>query len=320
MDSDDGVDIQIFDFLRVHRSGRVERLRGTEVVPAGDDAVTGVSSKDILIDTETGVSARIYIPNLHNLHYDEPAKLPVLVYFHGGGFCIQTAFSPTYHTYLNSLSSEAKIIIVSIDYRLAPEHPLPVAYNDCWEALQWVASHSNAAGPEPWLAKFSDLGRLFLAGDSAGANIAHHMGMRARAENLKKGLKIKGIVLIHPYFWGSEPVGEENVGEELRRRLDELWMFLCPESDGVDDPRINPIAKGAPKMDGMACEKLMVCVAEKDAMSSRGRVYYERLKEMWGGVVELVVSEGMDHVFHLEEPSSGKAVEMMTKVVAFLCS
>ncbi|KAH7679587.1 Carboxylesterase protein [Dioscorea alata] len=314
---DHELDFQIFDYLRVYKSGRVERLRGTETAPAGEDSATGVSSKDIIIDVETNVSARIYFPKLFS---NKPEKLPVLVYFHGGGFCIQTAYSPIYHSYLNLLSSEAKMIIVSIEYRLAPEFPLPAAYDDCWKALQWVVYQldGGSAVPEPWLVNFGDSSRLFLAGDSAGANIAHHMAMRAGAEG-SEGVKIKGMVLMHPYFWGSK-MEEEEVGDELRKRLDELWMLVCPASAGVDDPMINPLAETAPDLGRMACEKIMVCVAEKDLLSVRGMAYYEKLKEKWVDGVELVVSHGMDHVFHLDEPGCDQAAVLTNKVVAFLSS
>lgn len=314
---DHELDFQILDYLRVYKSGQVERLRGMETVPAGEDSITGISSKDIIIDVENNVSARIYFPKLFS---DKPAKLAVLVYFHGGGFCIQTAYSPIYHSYLNLLSSEAKMIIVSVDYRLAPEFPLPAAYDDCWKSLRWVVSqlHGGAALPEPWLVNFGDLSRLFLAGDSAGATIAHHMAMRAGAEALEV-VKIKGILLMHPYFWGSKMEGEK-VGDELRKSLDELWMLVCPASAGVDDPMINPLAETAPDLGRMACEKIMVCVAEKDLLSVRTIAYYERLKEKWAGGVELVVSHGMDHVFHLDEPGCDQAAELRDKVVAFLSS
>ncbi|MCL7039863.1 hypothetical protein MKW94_020255 [Papaver nudicaule] len=81
-------------FPRVYKNGRVERLMGTEVVPPSiEDPKTGVSSKDVVIIPETGVSARLYVPKL----IQNNKKLPLLVYFHGGGFCIDTPFSPTYH-------------------------------------------------------------------------------------------------------------------------------------------------------------------------------------------------------------------------------
>lgn len=101
-----------------------------------------------------------------------------MVYFHGGGFCVHTAFSSTYNNYLNNLVSEANIIAVSVDYRRAPKNPVPCAHDDSWTAIKWVASHVDGDGPEDWLNHYADFQRVFFAGDSSGANIAHHMGVR----------------------------------------------------------------------------------------------------------------------------------------------
>ncbi|KAK3195737.1 hypothetical protein Dsin_027047 [Dipteronia sinensis] len=65
---------------------------------------------------------------------------------------------------LTSLVSKANIMAISIEYRLAPEHPLPIAYEDSWAGLQWVATHSNGLGPELWLKDQADVGRVFLGG------------------------------------------------------------------------------------------------------------------------------------------------------------
>ncbi|CAL5378797.1 unnamed protein product [Camellia sinensis] len=182
--------------LRVYKDGRVDRFKGTDIVPPSTNPETGVQSKDVVIDPETGLSARLYIPRIPNPH----RKLPLLVYFHGGGFYIVSAFSPLYHNYLNSLVAEANIVVVSVDYRRAPEHPLPIAYDDSWAAVKWVASHSSAAVGEVWLKDYVDFYRVFFSGDSAGANIAHNMGIRVGLEGLD-GVKLVGIFLVHPYFW-----------------------------------------------------------------------------------------------------------------------
>ncbi|KAI3792136.1 hypothetical protein L2E82_06006 [Cichorium intybus] len=72
----------------------------------------------------------------------------------------------------------AQTIIVSVDYRRAPEYLYPAQYDDSWEAIKWVASHATRDGTEPWLNDYADFERVFFGGESACANIAHHMGMR----------------------------------------------------------------------------------------------------------------------------------------------
>ncbi|CAN1307369.1 Probable carboxylesterase 13 [Linum perenne] len=147
-------------FLRIYKDGTVERLVGTKTVPP--DPTPSVQSKDVAY-SDIQSSNRSKSENEKN----KKKKLPVLVYFHGGAFLVESAFSPTYHTYLNSIVAAANVIAVSVDYRRAPEHPLPIAYDDSWTALEWIGSHRSGSGSELWLNEYADLDSVFLAGDSA---------------------------------------------------------------------------------------------------------------------------------------------------------
>ncbi|KAL6970437.1 hypothetical protein U1Q18_030137 [Sarracenia purpurea var. burkii] len=304
---------EFLPFFRVYKDGAVERLVGSpNVPPSHSDPATGVSSKDITISPETGVTARIYLPDLTTT----TQKLPILVYLHGGGFCIGSAFSAADHRYLNALSSQANALAVSVEYRLAPHHPLPAAYHDCWSALRWVASHSTGGGGgDPWLNKHGDFDRVFIGGDSAGGNIAHNLAMRAGRENLPNGVRISGAIISHPYFWGSDPERghEDRVGSRL-------WKFAYPSCPGgLDDPMINPSAPGAPSLAGLGCSRLLVCVAEKDPLRERNVRYYESVKESgWCGEVEMYESKGEGHVFHISNPEAESTERMIKQLVSFI--
>ncbi|KAK8962223.1 putative carboxylesterase 2 [Platanthera guangdongensis] len=301
------VEIEFHGFFRLYKNGRFERLVGTDKVPASLDPDTRVESKDVTIDQDTGVSARLYLPPVATNQ-----KLPFLVYFHGGAFCLESSASPIYHRHLNTLSSLTPLLAVSVEYRLVPEHPLPAAYDDSWTAIRWVFSLTD-----PWLAEHADLDRVFLAGDSAGGNIAHNMAIRVR-EFPETGITIKGLALIHPYFWGSEPVGSELTDPEFRAEMDKIWNFLYPGTTGPDDPKVNPFADGAPNLALLGCEKLLVTVAENDPVKHRGKAYYEKLKESdWGGEVELLETPDAEHVFHLFSPDTEKAKEKIKILVNF---
>ncbi|KAK8930691.1 putative carboxylesterase 2 [Platanthera zijinensis] len=265
--------------FRQYKSGRVERLAGTAIAaPAPVDPATGVATKRVVIDPITPVSACLYLPP--NLQASSGA-VPLLLYFHGGAFCIQSAFSPIYHPHLTALAARANLLVVSVDYRLAPEHPLPAAYDDCWAAINWAFSRAD-----PWLADHGDLCRVFLAGDSAGANIAHRMALRAGAEGTGP---FEGMALVHPYFWGSEAI----VGEGL-------WRTLCGGRKGLDEKWIDPAKEEEKAVMRMACRRVMVCVAERDMMRARGWAYSEMLKRSrWGGEVEIMEAKGERHLFHL---------------------
>ncbi|XP_050212022.1 probable carboxylesterase 12 [Mercurialis annua] len=301
-----------FPFLRTYKNGRVERLMGIDIVPPSDDPEAHVRSKDVVFSQQPNLSSRLYLPK--NL---EPSqKLPLLLHYHGGGFVIETPYSPNYHKFCNILAAEANIIIVSVDYRRAPEHPLPAAYDDSWAALKWVASHSTGDGPEEWINNHADLSKVFLAGDSAGANIAHNVGMRSGLEKLG-GVEIVGMVLIHPYFWGKEAVGGESKEEGVRLMINKIWYFACPETSGCDDPLINPGAD--PKLESLGCKKVIVFVAEKDILRDRGWFYYESLKQCgWGGAVEIVEAKEENHVFHLSNPENENAKIMFQNIASFI--
>lgn len=295
--------------LRLYRSGRVDRLFPDNLVPPSLDPTTKVRSKDITINPTTNLSARLYLPP------SVPKKLPILVSIHGGAFCIGRSSSAVYHRHLNALAARANVLSVSVDYRLAPEHPLPAAYDDCHEALEWVLSAAD-----PWISEFGDPDKIYVAGESAGGNIVHNLGMRLGRE----GRKVEGLAMVHAFFWGEERIGNEGV-DNWRGRMSKaedvvrLWMAVCPGTTGLDDPRVNPAADGAPSLKGLGCRRVLVCVAELDLLRDRGRLYYERLRGSgWDGEAEFLESEGEDHCFYFGKVGSLKEEEFMGRLVGFL--
>ncbi|XP_022772844.1 probable carboxylesterase 2 [Durio zibethinus] len=310
------VALDLFPYLKVYKDGTLERIAGVEVVPPGLDPETNVLSKDIVIIPETGVSARIYGPNLPS----KDQKLPLVVYFHGGAFCVASPAFPNYHTSLNKLVAEANVIALSVDYRLVPEHPLPIAYEDSWAALQWIASHKEEDGNhEAWIKDDVDLDQVLLVGDSAGANIGHHLALRIKESDLGQNLKILGIGMIHPYFWGTNPIGSEVTDRFRKELVDKWWLYVCPSDKGCDDPLINPFVDGSPDLSRLACDRILVIVAEKDILKDRGRFYYDKLvKSGWKGKAEIMETEGEDHVFHIFNPDCDKAKSLIKRLASFL--
>ncbi|CAM0954107.1 unnamed protein product [Alopecurus aequalis] len=324
MDLDTEVDFDFSPFLVRYKSGRVQRLMGLSRVDAGVDAATGVTCKDVVIDADAGLAARLYLPR----GVPSSKKLPVLVYFHGGAFAVLSAFSAVHHRYLNALVAAAGVVAVSVDYRLAPEHPLPAAYDDAWAALRWtLASCVPGAGQEqePWLAEHGDAARLFVAGDSAGANIAHNVAMKAGADDglLPGGAWIEGMVLLHPYFRGRDLLPSEG-GTDPRlfsQRVERSWGFVCAGRYGTDHPFINPLAMPAEEWAKLGCRRALVTVGELDTMRDRGRRYVETLRgSAWGGKEALLYETGGEgHVYFLEKSGWGdKAEKEMDAVVSFI--
>ncbi|CAM0874840.1 unnamed protein product [Alopecurus aequalis] len=270
---DDELVHEFSPLLRVYKSGRIEGLFVVPPIAPGIDPSTGVESKDVNLGI---YSARLYLPPSAAT---TGAKLPVMVYIHGGAFVAESAKSPHYHRFLNDLASACPALCVSVDYRLAPEHPLPAAYDDCLAALGWVLSAGDT-----WIVAHGDLSRVFVAGDSAGGNICHHLAIQPDAARLN------GAVLIHPWFWGSEAVGEETRDPAERAHV-----------AGLD--------------------RVMVCTAEGDFVRWRGRAYSEAVTAARGvgeHEVELLETEGEEHVFYLFKPDCDKAKEMLHEIVALV--
>uniref|UniRef100_A0A0D9XEG3 Alpha/beta hydrolase fold-3 domain-containing protein n=1 Tax=Leersia perrieri TaxID=77586 RepID=A0A0D9XEG3_9ORYZ len=318
MDSSSDEILINIDGFRLYKDGRADRTGDLETAPAGFDVDTGVTSKDVLIDAITGVSARLYLPSIEAATNDDGKKLPIFVFFHGGYFVIGSADYPKLHRYINSVVASARVVAVSVNYRLAPEHLLPAAYDDSWAALNWAVS-----GADPWLSEHGDNSRVFLAGASAGGNIAHNMAITVGVRGLDAGAvpaRIEGTILLHPSFCGETRM--EGEPEEFWDSAKKRWAIIFPDAKaGLDDPRMNPMAAGAPSLTKLACERMLVCAAALDPRRSREQAYYDGVKtSAWGGKVEWIESEGEHHHFFVEKHDSGshEAVKLMERVVDFI--
>ncbi|KAK9689825.1 hypothetical protein RND81_09G083800 [Saponaria officinalis] len=284
----------------IYKDGRIERLRKDVIVPPSYNPSTGVHSKDIKISP--GASARIYRPD----NILENTKLPILIYYHGGAYCQFSSFSMMYHNFLNSIVSHANVIAVSVDYRLAPEYPLPTCYDDTWDVTKWVLTHSVGTGPDPWITQWGDMSRVFLAGDSAGGNMSHNMLAQAsRAGLLSMITKIEGVVLVHPFF---------SLGE-----LEDVVEFLSEGKMGVTHPIFHPMGDPARMRREVECERMMVCVDMDDVLREKGIAYYEALKGSgWEGKLELLETNGGGHVFHLWDPKLEKSHDFLKLIASFI--
>uniref|UniRef100_A0ACD5Y157 Uncharacterized protein n=1 Tax=Avena sativa TaxID=4498 RepID=A0ACD5Y157_AVESA len=319
MDPDEEIEIDFSPFLVMYKSGRVQRFGSMSRKSAGTDATTGVTSKDVVIDAGTGLAARLFLPS----GVSGSQKLPVLVYFHGGGFVTESAFSPRYTSYVNALVAAARVVAVAVEYRLAPEHPLPAAYDDAWAALCWTVASCVPGGAEPWLADHGDSTRLFVAGSSSGGNVAHNVVMRAGKGGLPR---IEGMVLLHPLFMGKAPVPSEGTDPASPEIAQRNWRFVCAGKYGIDHPCINPLAMPPEEWAALGCRRVLVTTAELDRVRDRGRKYVEALRgSTWGGEeAALHETEGENHQYYFQRGArsdpvvAAKAANEMAAVAAFI--
>jgi acetyl esterase len=224
-------------------------------------------------------SVRIYTPR-------EPVwsdPLPVLFYIHGGGFTIGS--SDTHNGLTRYLAHHADCIVVSLDYRLAPEHRFPAAVEDAFDAWQWLQREIAAFGGDP--------ARIAIAGDSAGGTLAAVVCLLARDAGLAQPLL---QLLIYP---GTHPAQNTpshfSLAEGyLLTRANILWFFdqYAPSLAERHDWRFAPLE--APDLAGLA--PAHVVVADHDPLFDEGVAYAERLRAA-GNPVHLKVARGMVHGF-----------------------
>ncbi|CAO2834973.1 unnamed protein product [Amaranthus hypochondriacus] len=178
-----------YKFLKIspNPDGTITRLTPTILVPTTEQQEQEnaiVLSKDVTLNNVKRTFLRIYRP----ASAKTSSKLPVIIYFHGGGFVFYSAGTVFFHESCNRMCAAIPAVIVSVDYRLAPEHRLPAAYDDAVEAILWVRDQAlscanggegNGIGNDPWLKEYADFGRCFLMGSSSGGNITYRAGLNS---------------------------------------------------------------------------------------------------------------------------------------------
>ncbi|KAI4313951.1 hypothetical protein L6164_026893 [Bauhinia variegata] len=261
---------EIEGLIKVHKDGHVERPQIVPCVTAAFGPELNVTSRDMVIDKFTNTCwARFYVPNFHE------KQLPLLVYFDGGGFCVGSAAWSCYQEFLAKLSAKVGCLIMSVNYRLAPENPLPAAYEDGLKALMWVKEQVlHQCEASEWWARKCNFSSVFLAGDSAGANIAFWVATRLAAFEAAplKPLNLKGMILIQPFFGGeARTVSEKCMAQSPHSALnlaasDTYWRLALPSGADRDHPWCNPFAKGSVELQRLKLFPALVCISELDVL------------------------------------------------------
>ncbi|XVF36881.1 hypothetical protein REPUB_Repub19eG0096900 [Reevesia pubescens] len=215
--------------------------------PQGQTPV--VLSKDVPINPSNNTWARIFLPReaLDSSSNSPNNNLPLIVYYHGGGFILMSADMVLFHDFCSDLAKTVPAVVVSVDYRLAPEHRLPAAYDDGVEALHWIKTTQ-----EEWVRDYADLSNCYLMGSSAGGNIAYHVGLRAAGVvHELEPLKIKGLVLNYPFFGGTQRSASESrlMNDPILPPIvcDMMWDLSLPIGVDRDHQYCNPTVDGGSK-------------------------------------------------------------------------
>ena len=218
--------------------------------------------------------------------------LPVVMYFHGGGWVIGDLES--HDAPLRDLANVSGCLVVAVDYRLAPEHPFPAAVDDCYAALLYVAQHAASFG--------GDSSRLAVAGDSAGGNLAAVTALLARD---RQGPALRHQLLIYPvtdYNLNSPSMLECADGYFLTRELMQwFWTHYLGSWDTLDDPRLVPLR--AEQLAGLP--PATVYTAQYDPLRDEGEAYAARLGAA-GVPTTTVRYNGMVHGFFMPLFTAGR--------------
>jgi len=220
------------------------------------------------------IPARVYSPEA-----DETP--PVVVYYHGGGWVLGGLES--HDGTCRALANAAGAVVISVDYRLAPEHPFPAAVDDAWAALRWIADHAGDLGGDP--------SRLAVAGDSAGGNLAAVVALLARDAGSPA---LRGQLLVYPATdatMASNSIQANGEGFFLTK-ADMEWFYGHYAPERPSDWRLSPLS--AEDLTGLP--PALVLTAEYDPLRDEGEAYGARLAAS-GVPVEVVRKDGLIHGF-----------------------
>ncbi|SDG46896.1 alpha/beta hydrolase [Paraburkholderia phenazinium] len=243
------------------------------------------SVEDLPVPMRDGASIRARLYQPLEPSWAQPA--PALVYYHGGGFTVGSV--DTHDALCRMFARDAQCAVLSVDYRLAPEHKFPTAVNDAFDALSWL--HANAA------VYGIDTGRIAVGGDSAGGTLATVCAVLARDAGLPQpALQL----LIYPGTTGHQQTDSHaRLADGYLLSGDTIqWFFeqYVREPADRDDWRFAPLdgQRGAPSFSGLA--PAWIATAEYDPLSDEGIAYAAKLRQA-GNRVTLMRYAGMIHEF-----------------------
>jgi acetyl esterase len=255
--------------------------------------------KDLMADGPLGpIPLRLYRP----AGVPVATPLGVLVFFHGGGWVIGDL--ETHDVLCRQLTAESGVSVVSVDYRLAPEHKFPAAADDAWAATRWIAAHAAELG--------IDANRVAVGGDSSGGNLAAVVALLARDQGAPS---IAWQVLLYPVTdVGAETQSYRDFAEGyLLTREGMRWFaahYLNAAADAADW-RASPLR--APSLAGLP--PALVVTAGFDPLRDEGEAYAVRLREA-GVRVDAVCYGGMLHGF----VPMGRLIDTGNRAVSFIAA
>lgn len=208
-------------------------------------------------------------------------QMPVLLYFHGGGFTVGS--STTHEALCKHLAHLAQCAVLSLDYRLAPEHTFPTAHHDAFDALQWLVQHAPELGLDPK--------RIAMGGDSAGGTLTAATAIAARDAGIALRLQLMFYPGCSPEHMASADTFEKGFLLE-KSSIDYFYRHYLPNAADRSDPRFSPLL--VQDVSGLA--PAWLGLAECDPLVDEGVAYADHLRAQ-GVPVDLEIYKGVVHSF-----------------------
>ena len=251
------------------------RIRGGSVAVASVPFQDVAEVRDVSLTGEHVIPARLYRP--------ASGTLPLLVYFHGGGWVVgSVALSDNF---CRALANASRCAVLSVEYRLAPEHPYPAAADDAYAATRWASEHADELGVDP--------SKLAVGGSSAGGNLAAVVSLMARDRGAPKiALQWLHVPVMDADFTrASYAANGEGMGL-TRAGMQWFWRHYAPDVARRREPYASPLR--ADDLRGLPTA--IFTIAECDPLRDEGAAYAERLRAA-GVPVTYVEYPGMVHGF-----------------------
>ncbi len=250
--------------------------------------LAGITAQDVTLQGPAGLlPARVYTP-------DGPGPFPVVVYFHGGGWVI--ADKQAYDASARGIAQAANAVVVSVDYRQAPENKFPAAWDDAFSAYKFVAQHAAELKGDP--------SRLALAGESAGGNLAVATALAARDANVTKPLHVLAIYPVAQTSLNTPSYIENAIARPLNRAMMRWFLAQATSApDDLQDPRLDLV-----KADLHGLPPVTIINARVDPLRSDGAQLATALRKA-GVQVERKVYPGVTHEFFAAAAVVAKAVQ-----------
>ena len=240
----------------------------------------GIVTSEISVQGESGmIPARIYIPKA----LQNQSQLPVIVYYHGGGFVLAT--NDVYDATPRAMANKVNAIVIAVEYRKAPEYPFPSAHNDAFAAYKWVVENCTQFGGDPR--------KVAVMGESAGGNLAINTSIMARDSHFQLPVyqvliyPVAGVSMFtksYKYYENAKPLNKAMM----------KWFFKqeVRNSDDKNDPRLNIVGEG--KLENLPPTTLIT--AQIDPLRSEDQELADELEDK-GNKVHYKNFNGVTHEF-----------------------